>query len=87
MAEHREIGSTNYPYLPIRVEIRGRSDESYALIDTGYTGSLVIPANWLEYGVGLPDGRSRLQLGDNSIVPSAPAYLGTLEIADLIKDG
>ena len=54
-----------------------------ALIDTG---SLVVPVSgpagiW----IGLSDGRSSIELGDGSIVPGTPVYLGTLEIAGLFS--
>ena len=85
MAQHQEVVSTNYPYIPIGVDIRGHRYEGLALIDTGYTGSLVVPVAWLGYGIGLPDGRSSIELGDGSIVPGAPVYLGTLEISGLFS--
>ncbi len=85
MAQHQEIVSTNYPYLPVGVDTRGQRYEDSALVDTGYTGSLVVPVTWLEYGIGLPDGRSSIELADGSIVPGAPVYLGTLEISGLFS--
>ena len=85
MAESRQLVSANYPYLPIRVEIRGQSDETQALIDTGYTGNLIVPNDWLHRDLGLPDGRSSIELGDGSIVPGAPLYLGILEMDDLFS--
>ena len=79
MASADSITSTNYLYLPVRVDIRGQREEELALIDTGYDGNLVIPTTWRSR-LGLPDGRTSIELGDGSIVPGAPFYLGTLEI-------
>ena len=82
MAQSRPIISTIYPYLSIRVEIRGRREETLALLDTGFTGNLVVPTTWLNRALGLPDGRSSVEMGDGSIT-DAPVYLGTLEIVGL----
>ncbi len=85
MAQSQPIISTNYPYLPIRVEIRGQIEEILALIDTGYTGNLIVPTDWLDRDLGLPDGRSSIELGDGSVVPGAPLYLGILEMPGLFS--
>ncbi len=53
MAGRHEVTSTDYPYLLVRVEVRGANEEARALIDTGYTGSLIIPDTW--QGLGLPE--------------------------------
>ena len=85
MAQSQPIISTTYPYLPIRVEIRGQSEEALALIDTGYTGNLIVPSNWISRNLGLPDGQSSIELGDGSIVPGAPLYLGILDMGGLFS--
>jgi predicted aspartyl protease len=85
MAQGQSIVSTNYPYLPILVEIRGQQEDALALIDTGYTGNLVVPTTWLNLDLGFPDGRSSVELGDGGIVTGAPLYLGTLEIVGLLS--
>ena len=86
MAQGQEVVSTDYPYLPIRVYIRCHRDEPLALIDTGYTGSLVVPVSNL---AGIwnrpPQGPSSRELGDGGIAPVAPVYLGTLEIVGLFS--
>ncbi len=43
MAEDQLISTERYPYLRILVEVRGVRFEGLALLDTGYTGELVIP--------------------------------------------
>ena len=81
MAQHREVISTGYPYLPIQVEVQAQSEEALALLDTGYTGSVIIPAILQRRGLGLLDGRTAVEVGDGRPV-FAPVYLGTIEIAD-----
>ena len=81
MAQRREVVSTNYPYLPIRVEVQGQSEEVLALIDTGYTGSVIIPVTLQGHDRGLDhsDGRFAVELGDGRTA-FAPVYLGILGI-------
>ncbi len=79
MADRHEIVSTHYPYLPVRIEVQGQSEEAPALVDTGYTDSVIIPDTWESHGLGLPDGRTAVEVGDGRIV-FAPVYLGILEI-------
>lgn len=79
MVNPYEVISTDYPYLPIRVEVQGDSIETLALIDTGYTGSLIVPATFQREALGRPDARTSLQVGDGRTV-AAPVYMGILEI-------
>ena len=82
MARSSVITSEEYPYLPIRVQLRGQVAEGSALIDTGFSGSLVIPTSWLEPGLGEPDGYSGWEMADGSIT-RAPVYLCSVEIVGL----
>lgn len=86
MARSSGVTSEEYPYLPIRVQLRGQVAEGSALIDTGISGSLVIPTTWLERGLGAPDGYSGWELADGSIT-SAPVHLGSVEIAGVTVKG
>jgi hypothetical protein len=45
MAHGQLITSNNYPYLPIRLELRGNHHHAWALLDTGFTGYLVAKTN------------------------------------------
>jgi predicted aspartyl protease len=78
MAQDRLI-STNYPYISVRVDIRGWQEEASALLDTGFTGELIIPEGVLTQGLGFPDEHTTVEVGDNRII-DALIYLGTLEI-------
>lgn len=82
MAQPQPITSNIYPFLPIRVDIRGHQRESLALLDTGFTGHLAIPTSLLNGDMGLPDGRVDWELADGSTI-DAPLYFGALEIGGL----
>lgn len=43
MAHNKIVISSNFPYLPISVSVAKKDFESEALIDTGYSGGIVIP--------------------------------------------
>ena len=78
MASTPRVTSEEYPYLQIRFGVQAHSDQDSALIDTGFTGHLVIPATW-ESRLGRPDGYSRWTLADGTSI-HAPVYLGTVEV-------
>jgi predicted aspartyl protease len=82
MARRPRVTSAVYPYLPIRVELRRQQLSGSALVDTGFTGDLVLPASILDDALGLPDARIDWELADSSTI-DAPIYFGTLEIVGL----
>jgi predicted aspartyl protease len=83
MAQPPQIVSTDYPFLRLHFDVRGRlSAEAPALLDTGFTGDLALPTRLLSGNIGLPDTRVGWELGDGSIA-SAPIYLGTIELIGL----
>jgi predicted aspartyl protease len=81
MARSQQVTSDEYPYLPVRFGTRNQVVEEAALLDTGFTGSLAIPATWRNR-LGRPDGWGRWRLADGSII-HAPVYLGSVEIIGL----
>ena len=81
MVEVEQV-SANYPFLSIRIEIGDWQAEPWALVDTGFEGSLVIPTTTLGLGLGSPDSSSNWVLADGSIVET-PVYIGNLEIFGL----
>ena len=81
MASPPDVTSEDYPYLQIQFGVQAHSDEDKALIDTGFTGYLAIPASW-QARLGRPDGFSRWTLADGSYI-HAPVYLGRVEIVGL----
>lgn len=82
MAQIPPIVSTVYPLVPITLEFRDYRRETPALLDTGFTGDLAVPASRLELDLGTPDTSIDWELADGSIV-NAPVYLGTFEIIGL----
>jgi predicted aspartyl protease len=56
--------------------------EALALLDTDYTGELIVPGSVLPPHIGLPPGFIDVQVGDDRIVET-PQYLGNLEISGL----
>lgn len=81
MAQVKKITSFYYPFLKIRLEIRGNTTQSLALVDTGFTGDLAIPGSFFDGKIGLPETSIEWELGDGRVI-EAPIYLGSLEIID-----
>ncbi|HLZ71516.1 MAG TPA: hypothetical protein VKV26_16560 [Dehalococcoidia bacterium] len=76
----RGVESTRVPYVPISVRANHSAHELgvEALVDTGYTGFVVVPQGSFPNDAA-PRHRLRLQLADGSTV-LAPAYRGVLRI-------
>ena len=77
MTEGRLV-SPRFPYIPIRVRIGSDTIETEALLDTGFDGHVIIPAN-LVPNLASPDGDLSWTLADGSDV-SAPYVVGSLHI-------
>jgi len=82
MSQPQRVVSTTYPFLSVHVELRAHRGELLALLDTGFTGDLTVPAGFPDGGLGSPDGYAPCELADGSIV-HVPYYLGTVEIVGL----
>ena len=82
MAHRHQVRSSSYPYLTIRVSLRAGEHVAEALVDTGFTGDLVLPTGLLGGSLGLPDAAIDWELADGSTI-TAPAYIGSLEIIGL----
>ena len=72
------ITSQRFPYLPIRVDVRGIVYEGYALLDTGFDGGVILPSRYLPPSHAA-EWTDSWALADGSSV-IAPAYSGTVEI-------
>ena len=75
------LESDRFPYLPLRLEIRGRSYPVEALIDTGSDGDVAAPTALLA-AAGPPDNYHSWILVDGSEV-FAPYYHGTVRVGDV----
>ena len=83
---NRQVISSRFPYLPIHLHIRingetGLEPELEALLDTGFDGDIIIPANFLSNNHPA-EGYLRWTLADGSQV-EAPAYSGFVSIGDI----
>ena len=76
---HGVVTSDDFPYLSIRVAIRDWEVRSSALIDTGFTGDLVIPEGSLPRDIGEPDHVRIYRVADDRL-SRGPVLIGELEI-------
>lgn len=72
------IVSARFPYLPIRVYVDNMTYEADALLDTGFSGGVILPSEVLPAESRVA-GYERLTLADNSQIV-ASYYTGTLEV-------
>lgn len=67
--DQQRLVSTRFPYLPIRLHFQHASaafdSDHGTLLDTGFTGELVIPRS-LVANVQRPTAETRVRLGDDS---------------------
>ena len=76
------VTSGAFPFLEIRVSIREWETKSLALVDTGFSGDLVIPEGVLDKDVGQPDHMRLYRMADGRTARS-DIFLGEVEIAGL----
>ena len=74
--------SSDFPYLSIRVSIRNWDVLCEALIDTGFSGDLVVPADAPPQNIGDPDHVRIYRVADDRIT-RAPVFVGELEIPEI----
>lgn len=73
--------SENYPYLKVRCRVRHWGAETWALVDTGFDGHLIVPRQ-VATQLGRPDSRIRWGLADGGRV-ATPAYYGVLDLVGI----
>ena len=78
MAAHDAI-SDIFPYVNVRIAIRGWETNALALLDTGFTGDVVIPVNALPSDIGEPDSERPYRVADGRVTNFGMFY-GDLEI-------
>jgi predicted aspartyl protease len=76
-----QVVSDHFPYLPIRLVVSDRTIETEALLDTGFDGAVVLPADMLDPEI-VGDSHALWQLADGSHI-LAPLYRGTVSIGHL----
>ena len=81
MDVNRRVLSNNFPYIPLLLELGHHVVRLEALVDTGFDGAIVVPAD-IVTDAEPPPTYLRWRLADGSQV-TAPAYRGTLQIGDM----
>ena len=76
------VVSHDFPYLPIRVAVQGWEAEAEALLDTGFSGELIVPANAIPQDIGPPTYFITYRVADDRVI-SSPVYYGDVEIPGL----
>ena len=76
------VASDDFPYLSIRVAVRDWEVHQQALIDTGFTGDLVVPEGSLPQDIGNPDHVRVYRVADDRFT-RAPMFTGELEVMGL----
>lgn len=74
--------SDAFPFFEIRISMRGRETKSLALLDTGFSGDIIIPAGALPEDVGQPDQIRLYRVADGRTV-RLDVFLGEVEIPGL----
>ena len=80
--DERSVISNEFPYIPIRTLLNGRETEAEALLDTGFSGEVIIPEDAVPDGIGPPAYFVTYRVADNRIV-SSPVFYGDIEIPGL----
>ena len=78
----RRVVSDDFPFLPIRITIRGWDTEAVALVDTGFSGDLVVPEGSIPAHIGPPNYLMTYRVADDRFT-STGLFYGTLEIPGL----
>ena len=71
-----------FPYIRVRIVVRGWETEALALLDTGFTGDLVVPDDLIPERIGEPDYLRTYRVTDDRILTS-PGFYGEIEIPGL----
>ena len=73
--------SSRFPYLTVRIELRGQTYEVEALLDTGFDDYVALPRQMIPSGAA-PSGTMKGVLADGTEV-SLPFYRGVVTVGDL----
>ena len=78
----RRVVSNDFPFLPIRITIRGWETAAVALMDTGFSGDLVVPEDALPGDIGPPNYPMQYRVADDRFT-STGLFYGDVEIIGL----
>ena len=76
------VTSEDFPYLSIRLAIRDWEVDQLALIDTGFTGDLVVPEGSMPRDIGDPDHLRIYRVADDRF-SRTPIFNGEVEVIGL----
>ena len=76
------VANDPFPYIRIRMRVRGWETDALALLDTGFTGDLVVPDDLIPEYIGDPDYLRTYRVADDRIHTSR-AFYGEIEIPGL----
>jgi hypothetical protein len=80
MALEQRLISTDFPYVPLILTVRGVRAELRALLDTGFDGDVAAPLAFFPPDAR-PDGDLPWTLADGS-VQTTPAFWGIAEVGE-----
>jgi predicted aspartyl protease len=75
------VESTRFPYVPLRLTFGGSTDRLEGLLDTGFDGDIVVPADYPTRGMR-PVTRNPANLADGTEV-WIPTYAGAVQVGDV----
>lgn len=83
---NKSIISLHFPYLPLHIKLKLNKNyeidtDTEALVDTGFSGDIVIPTNWIKNG-HRADGYVTWTMADGTST-MAEIYLGIVRLVDL----
>lgn len=81
MAQSHNIVSNQYPYSPIRMELRGHEINAPTLLEMGFDGDIAIPDTWLGRDMGFPEATVPCQMADGRVV-HVPVYFSRCHIGE-----
>ena len=73
------LNNDPFPYVRVSISIRSWKTEALALLDTGFTGDAMIPADALPDDIGNPDSLRPYRVADDRVTTAA-AFYGDLAI-------
>ena len=78
----RVVTSDDFPYLPIRIAVEGWEAEAEALLDTGFSGEIIVPEDVMPEDIGPPAYFVTYRVADDRII-SSPVFYGDIQIPGL----
>lgn len=81
MAMNGPVASSRFPYFPMHLDVRGRSEDVEALLDTGFDGDVAMPPGLMTNSQP-PDYLETWTLADGTQIV-VPTFLGSAQVGGL----